>query len=65
MNQKLVEDLKNKLEEQKKSIQKEPTEVERGSLQKFLVEFVRRRPDLDLDIFPESFLKWAELKYVV
>jgi organic radical activating enzyme len=49
----------------KKSIQKEPTEVERGSLQKFLLEFVRRRSDLDLDIFPESFLKWAELKYVV
>jgi organic radical activating enzyme len=49
----------------KKSMQKEPTEMERVSLQKFLVEFVRRRPDLDLNIFPESFLKWAELKYVV
>jgi hypothetical protein len=49
----------------KKSIQKEPTEMERISLQKFLVEFVRRRPYLDLDIFPKSFLKWMELKYVV
>jgi organic radical activating enzyme len=49
----------------KKSIQKEPTEVERINLQKFLIEFVRRRPDLDLNIFPESFLKWVELKHVV
>jgi len=39
--------------------------MERISLQKFLVEFVRRRPNLDLDIFPKSFLKWMELKYVV
>jgi len=49
----------------KKSIQKEPTELERINLQEFLVEFVRRRPDLNLNIFPKSFLKWLELEYVV
>ena len=48
-----------------KSIQKEPTELERLNLREFLIEFVRRRPGLDLTIFPESFLKWVELEYVV
>jgi organic radical activating enzyme len=49
----------------RKSIQKEPTELERRNLREFLIEFVRRRPDLDLNIFPKSFLKWTELEYVV
>jgi organic radical activating enzyme len=49
----------------KKSIQKEPTELERLNLREFLVEFVRRRLDLDLNIFPKSFLKWLELENVV
>jgi hypothetical protein len=49
----------------RKSIQKEPTELERCNLREFLIEFVRRRSDLDLNIFPESFLKWMESEYVV
>ena len=49
----------------RKSIQKEPTDLERRNLREFLAEFVRRRPDLNLNIFPESFLKWLELEYVV
>jgi hypothetical protein len=48
-----------------KSIQKQPTELERLNLREFLIEFVRRRPGIDLTIFPESFLKWMELEHVV
>lgn len=49
----------------KKSIQKNPTDLERRNLREFLAEFTRRRPDLNLNIFPTSFLKWMELPYVV
>ena len=43
-----------------KSIDPIPTEIERLNLKEFLLEFTRRRPDLSLTIFPESFLKWIE-----
>jgi len=49
----------------RKSIQQEPTELERLNLQEFLVEFTQRRPDLNLNIFPKNFLKWTELEHVV
>jgi hypothetical protein len=43
-----------------KSIDPIPTEIEQLNLKEFLLEFTRRRPDLSLTIFPESFLKWIE-----
>lgn len=43
-----------------KAIDPEPTELERLNLKEFLLEFTRRRPDLSLTIFPESFLKWIQ-----
>lgn len=43
-----------------KSIASQPTEQQRISIGVFLKEFVSRRPELRLDIFPQSFLKWLE-----
>lgn len=43
-----------------KAIDPEPTQLERLNLKEFLLEFTRRRPDLSLTIFPESFLKWIQ-----
>ncbi|CAB4164110.1 Radical SAM [uncultured Caudovirales phage] len=42
-------------------IQATPTEMEKQNLKEFLTEFVSRRPDLDLRIFPTTFLTWLEL----
>ena len=36
----------------------QPTENEREDLSIFLSEFVRRRANLDLKIYPQSFLRW-------
>lgn len=43
-----------------KSMAPQPTEANRIDIGKFLIEFVHRRPDLDLGIFPEHFLQWTE-----
>ena len=42
-------------------MQATPTEMEKKNLKEFLTEFVSRRPDLDLKIFPTTFLTWLEL----
>lgn len=40
-------------------------EKQRIDLSKFLTEFVKRRPDLDLNIYPKSFLNWLDINNVV
>ena len=47
-----------------KSMQSLPTATEYQDLRIFLKEFVARRPDLDLKIFPSSFLTWLESNVV-
>jgi organic radical activating enzyme len=47
------------------SIANDPTESQRLNLKQFLSEFVRRRKNICLDIFPKSMLDWAELNHVV
>ena len=44
-----------------KSMATEPLEQERTAIGVFLKEFVRRRPDISMSIFPQSFLNWLEL----
>lgn len=49
-----------------KSIGGIPEEKDRLNLRAFLLEFVKRRSDLDLKIYPKNFLQWLELdRYVV
>jgi organic radical activating enzyme len=43
------------------TISPQPTENERADLSRFLSEFIRRRPNLDLKIYPQSFLHWLGL----
>ena len=47
------------------SIMAEPTEQQRINAAEFLREFVRRRPDLDLSIYPSTFLSWLGINNVV
>ena len=47
------------------SIMAEPTEQQRINAAEFLKEFVRRRPDLDLSIYPSTFLSWLGINNVV
>jgi len=47
------------------SIEYDSGESERESLRDFLIEFTARRPNLNLNIFPASFLKWLDIKHVV
>lgn len=47
------------------SLEPTPTEEQRIGLKEFLCQFVERRKDLDLTIFPETFLTWAGVKHVV
>jgi len=48
------------------SMSAEPTDSQRKDIGKFLQEFVQRRPDLDIKIYPTNFLKWIGLEnYVV
>lgn len=44
-----------------KSINATPSDEDKEHLKLFLAEFVRRRPDLNLNIYPTSFLKWLGL----
>jgi hypothetical protein len=30
-----------------------------------VTQYVQRRPDLDLEIYPKSFLQWLEINHVV
>lgn len=43
-----------------KSMTPQPTITNRTDIGKFLKQFVQRRPDLDLVIFPEHFLQWTQ-----
>lgn len=47
------------------SIRPEATQKEKQNCREFLLEFTNRRPDLQLSIFPPSFLEWLEIKHVV
>ena len=40
-----------------------PTESQRTNLRNFLIEFTRRRPNLDVTIYPKTLLNW--INYVV
>lgn len=42
------------------SMAAEPSERNRVDIGNFVREFARRRPDLNLEIFPESFLQWIK-----
>lgn len=48
-----------------KSIHATPTEQEKNDLAIFLKEFVKRRNNLSLTVFPDSFIKWLEIDHVV
>jgi organic radical activating enzyme len=48
-----------------KNLEPEAEENQRYNLSIFLSEFVRRRPDLNLNIYPQSFLKWLGIQNVV
>ena len=41
-----------------KSLQSEPTKEQHTQLKSFLSQFTARRSDLDINIFPKSFLEW-------
>ena len=56
------DDLRREFEQ---SLAPEPTELQRKNIGEFLQEFVRRRPDLSLDIYPTEFLTWAGINHVV
>lgn len=45
------------------SLAADATESQRKGIKQFLIEFVRRRPDLDITIYPKHFLNWID--YVV
>jgi organic radical activating enzyme len=47
------------------SLSPEPTDLQRKNIGEFLQEFVKRRPDLSLDIYPNEFLTWAGINHVV
>jgi organic radical activating enzyme len=47
------------------SMQADPSVDQKHQLKEFLTEFVRRRPDLSMQAFPESFVKWIGLEHVV
>lgn len=47
------------------SMQSEPTSEEKMHLKNFLTQFINRRPNLSIDIFPESFVNWIGLDNVV
>ena len=45
------------------SMQATPTDQQRNNIKEFLKEFTRRRPTLDVTIYPKEFLDW--MNYVV
>lgn len=54
----LPEDMRSKII---KSISAQPTEQQRMDLSAFLSQFVSRRTDINLDVYPRSFLEWLGL----
>lgn len=54
----LPDEYKNKLEQ---TLRLEPNETDRKNLSQFLKQFVQRRKDLSLKIYPKEFLKWLEI----
>jgi hypothetical protein len=56
----LPESMKNQIV---RSMSAEPTESQRQGIKQFLTEFVNRRKDLDITIYPKHFLNW--ISYVV
>jgi molybdenum cofactor biosynthesis enzyme MoaA len=47
------------------NIQQSASDTQKHDLSVFLQEFVKRRKDLSLDIYPKSFLEWLNIKNVV
>jgi hypothetical protein len=47
------------------SMQADPTEHDITQLKQFLVRFLKVRPSLSMDIYPESFVKWMGFDHVV
>lgn len=47
------------------SMQSTPTPEQKLHLKSFLEQFIKRRPDLSMDIFPKSFVNWVGLEHVV
>jgi len=58
--QSLPENMRQPIEQ---SLLQVPTETQRQNIKKFLQEFVYRRKDLDMSIYPKTFLNWID--YVV
>jgi hypothetical protein len=48
-----------------KSIKQEPNELEKKNIKEFLYEFTKRRGDLDLKVFPKTFLEWLQIENVL
>jgi hypothetical protein len=48
-----------------KSIKQEPNELERKNIKEFLCEFTKRRKDLNLSVFPKTFLEWIQIENVL
>lgn len=48
-----------------RSMQATAREIDRINIAEFLTQFVSRRSDLDLNIYPQSFLQWIGIKNVV
>lgn len=49
----------------KKTLSSTPTEIDRQDMAKFLKDFVKRRTDLNLGIYPKSFINWLGIDRVV
>jgi organic radical activating enzyme len=47
------------------SMQATPTAEEKLQLTQFLTQYLQRRPDLSINIYPESFINWLGIKNVV
>jgi hypothetical protein len=48
-----------------KSIKQEPNELEKKNIKEFLCEFTKRRKDLNLKVFPKTFLEWLQVENVL
>jgi organic radical activating enzyme len=47
------------------SLEPMPTDMQRTDIRNFLTEFTARRQDLNLNIFPKTFIEWLGLDHVV
>jgi organic radical activating enzyme len=47
------------------NMMEKPSDIQRNNIATFLTEFVKRRPTLNLNIYPRSFLNWLNIKNVV